>query len=343
MSTHESPDSEWQRLWSHREALLKVARSRSASPEDAEDAVQEAMVRAAENPNVDRDRLGAWLTSVTVRLCVDRHRQLRRDEAVSARAHTVLTSAPSGSPEDTVCDRAEARWLALQSRSLPRRQAEALKLKAQNLDVAQVARHMGLTYKATESLLGRARQTLRAVLASTLALVLGLWRGRPRTNGGTSAAAPATTLVSAGAAVVLAGLVLVTPAEAERPAMPESPLSGPADSVSSSGLGYEDQGAEPGAIPGTPVIETRLVTPAGAGVTPSAVPATPMTGTTPPTGATEPTGPSLPATPAADLPTLLEPPATTLPPLPGVPALLPPVEASVPPLPGTAVPAAMTP
>src|SRR5437879_5812675 len=51
----------WQRMWSHREDLLKVARRRSLSVEDAEDAVHEAMLRAAEHTDVDDERLGAWL------------------------------------------------------------------------------------------------------------------------------------------------------------------------------------------------------------------------------------------------------------------------------------------
>jgi DNA-directed RNA polymerase specialized sigma24 family protein len=68
------PADRWQRVLSHRESLLKVARRRSMNVDDAEDAVHEAMVRAAESANLDDARLGAWLTSVTIRLCVDRYR-----------------------------------------------------------------------------------------------------------------------------------------------------------------------------------------------------------------------------------------------------------------------------
>ena len=75
----------WQRMWSHREELLQVARRRSVSVEDAEDAVHEAMRLAAELPDVDDERLGAWLATVTMRLCADRYRQVRRDDAVHSR------------------------------------------------------------------------------------------------------------------------------------------------------------------------------------------------------------------------------------------------------------------
>ncbi|WP_308297285.1 MULTISPECIES: sigma-70 family RNA polymerase sigma factor [unclassified Streptomyces] len=213
----------WQLIWSHREQLLRVARRRSVSIEDAEDAVHEAMVRAAEHPNVDRERIGAWLTSVTIRLCVDRHRQLSRDARVALRNRSMLAAPGTVLPEDTVCDLAEANWLALRSAELPGRQAEALRLRAENLEVAQVAQRMGLTYKAVESLRTRARRTLSAVLAGTLAVAMALWRGRPRVEGGASAAA----LASTAATLVVTGLVLVAPSEAEEPASPLPPMSGP--------------------------------------------------------------------------------------------------------------------
>ncbi|MCQ4084041.1 sigma-70 family RNA polymerase sigma factor [Streptomyces sp. RB6PN25] len=185
-------------MWSHREDLLKVARRRSASFEDAEDAVHEAMLRAAEHPNVDDERLGAWLTTVTMRLCVDRHRQVRRDDAVHSRS--VL--APSGPVpvDEVVCDRAEAKWLAERSMELPARQAKALRLQSEGRDVGQIAREMGLSYEAVESLLARARRALRRSLAGTMAAAAWLWgRGKVGAGGG----APAAATASAATVVVL--------------------------------------------------------------------------------------------------------------------------------------------
>ncbi|ORT58256.1 sigma-70 family RNA polymerase sigma factor [Streptomyces sp. CB03238] len=195
-----SDDDRWQRAWSHREQLLKVARRRSMTPEDAEDAVHEAMLRAAEQPHLDDERLGAWLTTVTMRLCVDRHRQVRR-EADPGRAAALVPPGPAP-VDEVVCDRAEATWLARRSGELPARQAEALWLKSEDLDVGQVARKMGLSYRTVESLLARARRTLRNSLAATLGLVLWLCgRGRPRGVGNAhvvAAASTAATLAVAG-------------------------------------------------------------------------------------------------------------------------------------------------
>lgn len=193
----------WERMWSHREHLLKVARRRSMSLEDAEDAVHEAMLRAAERPDLDDERLAAWLTTVTIRLCVDRYRQVNREAEVRT-SPTLI--APGPVPvEEAVCDRAEARWLAVRSGELPARQAEALRLKSQDLDVGQVAVRMGLSYRTVESLLARARRTLRDSLAGTLGLALFLCgRGRPRGASQTQAVA----LASTAATLAVAGFML---------------------------------------------------------------------------------------------------------------------------------------
>ncbi|MFC9128389.1 sigma-70 family RNA polymerase sigma factor [Streptomyces sp. NPDC057099] len=196
-------DERWRRMWGHREQLLKVARRRSMSQEDAEDAVHEAMLRAAERPDLDEERLAAWLTTVTMRLCVDRYRQVNREAEVRT-SPTLI--APGPVPvEEAVCDRAEAKWLAVRSGELPARQAEALRLKSEDLDVGQVAVRMGLSYRTVESLLARARRTLRQSLAATFGFALFLigW-GRPRGVG----RAQAVAVTSTAASLAVAGLVL---------------------------------------------------------------------------------------------------------------------------------------
>ncbi|WDV53457.1 sigma-70 family RNA polymerase sigma factor [Streptomyces coeruleorubidus] len=225
----------WQRIWGHREALLRVARRRSASPEDAEDAVHEAMVRAMERPELDDQRLGGWLTTVTMRLCVDRHRQVVREAEVHRRAARGLPGYVT--VEDRVCDRAEAHWLTRRGREeLPGRQAEALGLQAQGLELGQIAQRMGLSYQAVQSLLARARKTLRGVLAGTLALLLWPWRGSRSTGVGGGVPAGAAPLVTAAVTLTLAGLTLLAPGAAD-----PAPGSGPGRPV-----------------PGSPVAQTVL-------------------------------------------------------------------------------------
>lgn len=316
----EMPAGRWQQIWNHRGQLLKVARRRSMSLQDAEDAVHEAMARAAERPHLDGDRLGAWLTSVTVRLCIDQHRQLSRDAGICRRAGSMLT-VPSTMPhEEAVCDRAEARWLALQGAELPKNQVEALRLKAQDLDVAQVAQRMGLTYKAAESLLGRARRTLRAVLAATLAVAVGMWRGRPRLDGGTPTAATPAVLASAGMTLIVAGLVLVSPPEADGKIAPRPDRDRHSGAANPASRDEPDLPASerPAAVsdperPGAPVLPGRARRPVGTpvGTSPRGNDPTPADGSAPEQQ-------ELPGLPAAGLPTLPLAPPVPIPAEPGV-------------------------
>ncbi|WP_251020567.1 RNA polymerase sigma factor [Streptomyces sp. ISL-98] len=257
----------WQRMWSHREQLLRVARRRSMSAEDAEDAVQEAMLRAAENPHLDDARLGAWLTTVTMRLCVDRYRQVNREAQV--RSSPTLTAPGPVPVDEAVCDRAEAKWLAFQSRELPARQAEALRLKAQDRDVGQVATEMGLSYQAVESLLARARRTLRNSLAGTLGLALWLCgRGRTQAGGNVQAVAAAST---AAATLAVMGLVLPFAYEPDEPRAPRgATTSEVADAMDTTGQeippaasGRADRGAADSASPAGSVPPSPGASPSG--------------------------------------------------------------------------------
>ncbi|MES4891745.1 sigma-70 family RNA polymerase sigma factor [Streptomyces sp. NPDC096012] len=311
-------DERWQRMWSHREQLLKVARRRSMSQEDAEDAVHEAMLRAAERPGLDDERLAAWLTTVTMRLCVDRYRQVNREAEVGSRPTLV---APGPVPvEEAVCDRAEAKWLAGRSGELPARQAEALRLKSQDLDVNQVAVRMGLSYRTVESLLARARRTLRASLAGTLGLVLFLV-GRGRLRGGGKAQVVAVT--STAATLAVAGLVLPYTLGAGgngNGAAPRPAVSGDAQVLRGDATG---RGRAPGTRTPSPLApgdRGRTPSPTGGTFLPLPVPALPDVASSPLPGLSAPRVPQVPGVPK-------------LPDLPARPALSPPRVPDVPKVP----------
>ncbi|MGW3123737.1 sigma-70 family RNA polymerase sigma factor [Streptomyces sp. NPDC001107] len=309
-------DERWQRMWSHREQLLRVARRRSMSQEDAEDAVHEAMLRAAERPDLDDDRLGAWLTTVTMRLCVDRYRQVNREAEVRT-SPTLI--APGPVPvEEAVCDRAEARWLAVRSGELPARQAEALRLKSEDLDVSQVAVRMGLSYRTVESLLARARRTLRASLAGTLGFVLFLFgRGRLRAGGKAQAVAAASTA----ATLAVAGFVLPYALDGGHPATTPPPAASPAPGKAAETVRPESAGRTPTA--NARKLSTAASTPSTAtrkgSLLPLSVPPLPKASLSPVPEVPE--VPNLPSTPhlsaLPDVPT----PTATLPSLPKTPAI----------------------
>ena len=226
-----APGNRWELVWSHRDELLEIARRRSSSLDEAEDAVQEAMLRAVEDPDVQYGRVRSWLRHATVRACAERHRQVARDSALSASPY-VAPAEPSP-VEEVACDRAEARWLADRSAELlPARQAEALRLQSQDLDVVQVSQAMGLSYRATESLLARARRSLRTVLAGSLTLTMTAWmfvRRFPRTGVAQSAVA-----TSAAVTVAAVGLSLpATPLDRPDDRPPRAGASRPAPATQS--------------------------------------------------------------------------------------------------------------
>lgn len=161
----------WSLVWSQRPRLLKIARNRTGSEQDAEDVVAEALVRAMESPEIGEERLPAWLTTVTVRLCVDLQRERAREQRLWSRAGA---PAATGSCEERVCERSEAAWVARRLTGLPSRQAQALRLRADGHDVDEVARSLGVSYRTAESLLARGRATARGWLVSGVAVLAAL-------------------------------------------------------------------------------------------------------------------------------------------------------------------------
>ncbi|MGH3906264.1 MAG: RNA polymerase sigma factor [Pseudonocardiaceae bacterium] len=206
----ETSAARWRRIWACRTVLLTVARRHGADAHSADDVAHEAMLRAADHPEIGDDQLQAWLVAVTRRLCIDGYRrrssEARRWERASGRA---MVQQPEQHPEELVCDRAEAVWAAsLAAELLPPRQAEALKLTAAGSDVKQVASELGVNYRAAESLLARARRTLRAALTAGAGVVAWIWRGPATTTSGSASIALASAAAVAGVAVAVVPTIL---------------------------------------------------------------------------------------------------------------------------------------
>lgn len=209
--------STWDLAWAERDALLAVARVRCLSAVDAEDAVSEAIVRSAEVSGLDPARLGGWLTTVTMRVCVDAARdRARHDRRV---AYESRLGAITEDPATAICDRAEAEWATSRLGELPARQQRALLLKAKGHDLASIARELGVSDRVVDGLLQRARASMRKMLAQATAAATGactLWTATRRTVG------PGSTAVATVAAVV----ATITVGSTWSPARP-TPLSVP--------------------------------------------------------------------------------------------------------------------
>jgi len=159
----------------HAAALHRVAYRMTGDAHEAEDIVQEAVLRlwdqapkiAARHPVGSQAagvlRLGGWLQRVVTNLAIDRLRRTRR-----LSDGEVPDSADEAPLADTLIEAGErdsrARALVL---ALPERQRAAIVLTYyEELPNAEAAGAMDMNIKAFESLLHRARAALRQAFAS---------------------------------------------------------------------------------------------------------------------------------------------------------------------------------
>lgn len=204
----------WDAVLAERGRAERVARARCASPQDAEDCVQEAMARVVAMPAVDRTRIGPLLATVTAHLAADTHRLRSRATRAEPRLRAWATAPVP--PEDVVCDAEEARWLWTRRDALGAQDREVLELRAQGRTVAETAEELGLTYKATEASYTRARAKMRAIWRATAAAI-GILCGRPRRC--SAATKPAYVAV----ATVALAFVLLPGASEPSPIAPVGP------------------------------------------------------------------------------------------------------------------------
>lgn len=164
VSPQVSPER-WALLLPHQERLRRLARSRLHSAQDAEDCAQEALLRAALFPHLDERRVGAFLTSTVLRLCVDVHRGANRQHRLRQRIGDA--ERPPG-PEETVVEAAVGDWMMVQAQQLRGRERQVILARADGMSTVDAARHLQISVKAVESALGRARARLRVVHDRTM-------------------------------------------------------------------------------------------------------------------------------------------------------------------------------
>lgn len=148
----------------HVGSLLAVARRMLKTEGDADDIVQEALVRVwhhAGTLELGPGGLRPWLRRVVTNLCLD---HLRRHRLTSVVAEVPETpEAPlqeRGLAEADLSQRVEAALAAL-----PERQRVALTLfHYEGLSQIEVGDMLGITDEAVESLLARARRSLKSAL-----------------------------------------------------------------------------------------------------------------------------------------------------------------------------------
>lgn len=141
--------------------ILALAVRMLGDREEAEDVSQEAFVRIWRQASRWRSgeaRFDTWLHTVVLNLCRDRLR--RRRETYAAEPPEVPDPAPG--PELGLVRQSERNAVAAALAALPERQREAIVLQYyQELSNGEAAAILGVSVEALESLLSRARRTLR--------------------------------------------------------------------------------------------------------------------------------------------------------------------------------------
>lgn len=199
-------------VWEHWDAMIAVSHGVLGSADEARDCAAEAMAQVLERKPPDIANLEAFMVTVAKRRAIDRIRAAQR---ARGRDQILAGQVPLSAPDvaEDVVARAEAQWVDAQARTLLKPKVYRLVLMlADGVPMHKASQRLGMTERAAESHLLRARRTIRAALAKTLGvLAAALACGRR-----TAPAAPAAVI----AAATLALHVGLVPGSPNRPVVP---------------------------------------------------------------------------------------------------------------------------
>jgi RNA polymerase sigma factor (sigma-70 family) len=143
----------WALLVPHRDRLIRIARGKLADGHEAEDCVHDSLIRALGFADLESERVGAFLTTVVVRLCADRHRAHARARRTAPR----LWVGGHAEFEEGVCDRILGAQLHAQLVDLSPRERDVLRARAEGYSVRETAERLQISLKAAESAFTRGR------------------------------------------------------------------------------------------------------------------------------------------------------------------------------------------
>lgn len=241
------------------EQALRRCQDAGVDRAQAEDCVQDAILALlAQRTTLEEIRsVPAWLSVAARRRAIDHLRRTSREHVALARL--TARTPPDPEPAEEVTERALAHWLADALNSLPATTQRVCRAVGEGQSVQQVAAKLGLSHRAVESHLTRARRYLRGLAAGAVAVLAGSGGRFPHPAASVPLVAP---VAAAAVAITVAVAVVQVPHFG-------SPTRG----------GYSVAGREPGGAPAE-TVHSASVAP-----TNSAVPQGPVAGT--PSGVTQ--------------------------------------------------------
>ncbi len=153
----------------HAPALQRFAVRLLAQQSHAEEIVQETLTRAwlkAGDYSAERARLSTWLHSIAHNLCVDWLRRQEREVPLAPVLESALTARETSEQALETLDSQDRVSRAIASLSERHRTALVLTYY-QSLSNREVAEIMGVSLRALESLLVRARQQIKTTLEAS--------------------------------------------------------------------------------------------------------------------------------------------------------------------------------
>jgi RNA polymerase sigma-70 factor (ECF subfamily) len=153
----------------HSRALFAIAYGILQSREEAEDVVQDSLVKAWKTRWRVRDpqKFHAWLATIARHRARDIFRK-RRTVPLSATIHQVIESSSAAEPNHTELDQQLHSALT----ALPELHRTALTLRYfEEMDYRSIENTLGLTNGALRGILGRALASMRKQLRPTLASI----------------------------------------------------------------------------------------------------------------------------------------------------------------------------
>ncbi len=161
----------------HLENVRALAWRVLANHEDVDDIAQEVFLKLWKKPQSftpGKAKFSTWLYRITLNACIDRQRKTKTSNIIPL-GEFIETTIPDNAPtpEGIAINTSRAERVAKAIARLPERQRHAIALSHfQELNNIEAANAMETTVEAVESLLGRARRSLKSFLQNDITELL---------------------------------------------------------------------------------------------------------------------------------------------------------------------------